>query len=320
MESDARVAEMFARLGLDVRSDPIPPGEDGARELLDLYDDPTTKYLICPGWEEFGMGAPFMISSVGFEGAFEGSGFRRRDDRFPFVFSRRLEFMIGGGSESSESLYQELRDVVEDMADASVEGFYVRVVLCSRHSRESHAVGVEFVREPAPGAARILLYDSVAYKNWPVDEWSRPLIRGPLGAVARCPRCARAMLWDPGERSQVRVFAPPFASQSGDDEFCQSWPYVLYELRVEVGSFEAALALASASGPAAMRRRLVDFVRRAVRSEFASAFWGERTLRRRDGGEASGADFLRWLRWAAELPGFGEGYVVEASIFERTDA
>jgi hypothetical protein len=111
----------------------------------------------------------------------------------------------------------------------------------------------------------------------------------------------------------VRAFAPRFAPQAGDDELCQTWIYVMYELRVEAGSPRAALELANASDPAAMRRRMVDFVRRAVRGEEAAAFWDARLLLRDSGGDVAGSRFLDWLRWAAAQPGFGEEYVSAAA-------
>jgi hypothetical protein len=316
MEGDARVADMFARLGLDARSVPFGPGDDGARELCNLYD--TSWYgPLMAGAPGFGVGVPFMTSSARFAARFARSGLGRRDDRFPFIAVEGMQ--VVSGPESVEGLYGKILGIVESMADASVEGFYLSVGLIEYNNPSGHAVGVEFVREPAPGAARIVVYDSAASRREPACRMTRALIRGPLSAVASCPRCARAMLWDPGERPFPRLFAPLVEPQTAGDEFCQTWIYVLYELRAEAGSWEAAEVLASASDPATMRRRLVDFVRRAARSDFASEFWEMRTLYRR-GGQASGADFLRWFRWAAELPTFGARYVAAAPRFERSKA
>jgi hypothetical protein len=317
MEGDAGVADTFARLGLDVRSVPLAPGYDGARQLWSLYDVPAN-IALRPGALGFGMGVPLMMNSPKFQAWFGRWGLGRRDDRFPFVALARLELTVDDGPESGERLYGRIRDLLESMADASIEGFYVRVHLGERNKLVGHCVGVEFVLEPDPGAARIVVYDPWARRDEPPSLKTRELIRGPLWRVASCPRCARAMLWDPSKRPFPFRFAPRVAPQTVGDGFCQTWLYVLYELRAEAGNAEAALELASASEPAAMRRRLVDFLRRAVRSDFATEFWERRTLRRRDGGEASGADFLRWLRWAAELPGFGAGYVAAAPIFERS--
>jgi hypothetical protein len=311
MESDARVVEMFARLGLDARSVLIEPGDDGTRELCGSFDEPS-KERMNPGAPGFGLGVPHMIGSPGFELSFARSGLGRRDDRFPFLVTWELELEVDAGPESAERLYGKIRDLIESMADASVEGFFVRVRLVERNGLVGHAVGVEFVRRPDRGAARIVVYDSTVHRDRPTYSLTRALIRGPLSAVASCPRCVRAMGWNPRARSGARAFAPAFALQFGDDEFCQTWIYVLYELRAEAGSAKAAAALASASDPGAMRRRLVEFVRRATRSGFAVEFWVRRFIDRSDGGRVLGWDFLRWLRWAAELPGFGKEYVADA--------
>jgi hypothetical protein len=351
------IAAMFARLGLDVVADPLPPGDDGTERLLALLPGARDGDLE-PGAPGFAPGALAMMDSSPFVGRF---GPALGDPAgFPFVGVENIQLNVSPSHWNVQEVYARIRDLLEERSDATDRGFYVPVAVEISWEAFGHSVGVEFVRGAARRAPRIVVYDSAARDGDATEPSSVALlIWGPLAMAAACPRCARAMGWEgpanrdfaaggvetpgsvearlrnvarqfaldatefgfPNECSDlalaaslagVRRFSPRFPLQAGDDAFCLTWVYVAYELRAGVESYGAAAAAANLFGPEGMRRRLVGLFRRAVRSRQADLFWEERELELPDGSRVSARRFLEWLRWAAELPTFGEQYVAAA--------